>query len=300
MQSPLVDRLRSRFSKAQAEQLGSTDLEAKQERAVSSKSSKSSKQTVAKKTAGVAGGGCALTVNAQPELVKALEKARSKRLASLTALRESKQERAVASKQTDANEAGAAGGGAVPVNAQPEVAKALEKVGKAFAKSNLATPLQRMSMLHELDMDDLEDEIRMEVAEEIEAAAAVADGEAGDSPKYVAAVKLEQGRWQRFLDVFDLREAVPDVAMVEKYTAFLFKTRQIRSRFGREGLGGAVSFSIRFGVVSYYRPEIRYSNVFQCISVYFIQYLRVLRACREIRRNTRDTNEIHPATTVGR
>jgi hypothetical protein len=166
MQSPLVDRRRSRFSKAQAEQLGSTDLQSKQERAVSSKSSKSSKQTVAEKKAGVAGGGGALTVNAQPELAKALEKARSKRLASLTALRESKQERAVSSKQTDAKEAGAAGGGAVTVDAQPEIAKALEKVGKAFAKSNLATPLQRMSMLHELDMDDLEDEIRMEVAQE--------------------------------------------------------------------------------------------------------------------------------------
>jgi hypothetical protein len=75
------------------------------------------------------------------------------------------------------------------------------------------------------------------------------------------------------------------------------KKAKSSSHGSTRGRGGVC---IRFGVVLHYSPEIPYSTVFQCISVYFIQYLRVLRACREIRRNTRDTNEIHPATTVGR
>lgn len=115
---------------------------------------------------------------------------------------------------------------------------AIEAVGEVLQSSTKATPIQRMTLLAALGLEEDVEACCDELVEEIAAASELADGAAGDSPKYVLCVDTFLARWKLFLTVKRYESTQqPNVEMVVGFTVFMFKTRQNRARMGRQGLG---------------------------------------------------------------
>jgi hypothetical protein len=129
----------------------------------------------------------------------------------------------------------------VDAEAAAEVAAALAAVGQAVRRSNVHTNLQKQTLLETLELDEDAQANANELKEQLKAAEAFADGEAGDRVKYVAAGRSMLKRWRLCLAIHNIDEAeAPTEAMAKAFTVFLFKCRQKRSLHGREGLGDSM------------------------------------------------------------
>ena len=74
-----------------------------------------------------------------------------------------------------------------------------------------------------------------------------AEGEGGNSPKYVQAAKATEKRWLLFMAVKGYAKgSTPTVEMAKEFTVFLFTTRQRRSLVEREGLGDSAALLSRY------------------------------------------------------
>ena len=131
--------------------------------------------------------------------------------------------------------------GEAAAEAAADVAAALATVGRAMRGSSMHSNLQKREMLSALELEDDAEANAEELKEELRAAEAFADGEAGDRVKYMAAGKSMLKRWRLCLAIFNIDEAeLPTEAMAKSFTVFLFKCRQKRSVHGREGLGDSM------------------------------------------------------------
>ena len=77
--------------------------------------------------------------------------------------------------------------------------EAMSKVGKALKASTSRPALKQLELLRDLDLEEDARAAEQEMIELIQAAKDMAEGEAGDSPKYEKAAAKERNRWELFL-----------------------------------------------------------------------------------------------------
>jgi hypothetical protein len=105
------------------------------------------------------------------------------------------------------------------------------------AASAVALPvLRKLALLEELDFSDPAEAVQDEIAEMLEAAQATAAGEKGDSHKYEKAALTVAKRWRVFVAVKQYQDKEPTIGMAKEFAAFMFTTRQYRSREEKTGL----------------------------------------------------------------
>ena len=139
--------------------------------------------------------------------------------------------------------------------------QALVAVGAAMRVSTSLTPLHKLDMLNELELDTEATELSAETRGELEMLKTFAEGEAGDSFKYQNAAGLTRRRWETFLSLYqmsDIKE--PTTEMVRQFAVFLYKKRLKRSRVDREGLGDSAEVLTRFTLAYYVFPEMGYDG----------------------------------------
>ena len=119
---------------------------------------------------------------------------------------------------------------------------AMKELGKALRESAACTSLQKLQIFGALDLEEELAEEEELILTEAEAAAALADGPAGDRKKYLAAAAQMKRRWELFLALYQYeKDAEPSLQMVNQFAAFMFHNRQRRSSKGRKGLGDSVA-----------------------------------------------------------
>ena len=119
---------------------------------------------------------------------------------------------------------------------------AMAALGDSLKKSSAIPSLAKRTVLEGLGFDDQKLELEEEMAAETLRIVQLADGKAGDKPKYVAAVGQQERRWRLFLAVHGYGVDVePTTEMVREYTGFMYTTRQRASRTGRPGLGDSLA-----------------------------------------------------------
>ena len=121
--------------------------------------------------------------------------------------------------------------------------------------------LKVLQVLQELQLAEEAAAVEGEVREMLEAARATAEGEAGDSGKYEKAAVTVENRWRLFLAVQGYSAAMePTVSMAEEFAAFMFKTRQYRSRADKTGLGDSAVLLARYTLTQKVFPKIGYAS----------------------------------------
>ena len=121
--------------------------------------------------------------------------------------------------------------------------------------------LHNLAVLDELDETEAAGALAEDVRELVEAAKAHAEGDAGDSNKYMKAAETVKKRWQLFLTVYNYADSnQPTVKMVEEFTCFLFTTRQRRSLQGRQGLGDGAELMSRYALAQIVFAQLGYAG----------------------------------------
>ena len=149
--------------------------------------------------------------------------------------------------------------GSVP---EPAVARAIKLAGQAVRGcASERTKLQQLSLLRAMQLGEEAGELREEMVDSMTESELKAEGEAGNSPKYVQAAKATEKRWLLFMAVKGYaKEATPTVEMAKEFTVFLFTTRQRRSLVEREGLGDSAALLSRYTLVQDVFPNLRYEG----------------------------------------
>ena len=119
---------------------------------------------------------------------------------------------------------------------------AMAALGASLKKATSISSLAKLSVLEELGFDDEKLELEEDIAAETLRIVQLADGKAGDKPKYVAAVGQQERRWRLFLALHGYGvDMEPTREMVREYTGFMYTTRQRTSKTGRQGLGDSLA-----------------------------------------------------------
>lgn len=139
--------------------------------------------------------------------------------------------------------------------------QALEAVGAAMRVSTSLTPLQKLDILKEFELDAEATELSAEIRGELDMLQTFAEGEAGDSFKYRNAAGLTRRRWEVFLSLYEMTDIKePTIEMARQFAVFLYKKRLKRSRIDREGLGDSAEVLTRFTLAYYVFPEMGYNG----------------------------------------
>ena len=139
-----------------------------------------------------------------------------------------------------------------PIDAQPttrddsstgQTQEALRSAAAALRSADVRRPaLKQIEVLKELQLDEDAAAVGAEIKDLLDAARAVAAGEQGDSGKYEKAALTIEKRWKLFMLIAGhTADDQPTLDMAEAFAAFTFKSRQLRSREERHGLGETLS-----------------------------------------------------------
>ena len=120
-----------------------------------------------------------------------------------------------------------------------EAAESLRALAAVLRKSDTVPNLVSMRVLEEFGLDEEHDALEQQMVAAIVEAKAIADGSAGDQKKYLKACETQRRRWALFvaMDAPGCRAVQPDIAMVQRYAAFMYTFRQRACISGRTGLG---------------------------------------------------------------
>ena len=146
-------------------------------------------------------------------------------------------------------------------SAAQEVDVVMRTLGARIHKATSSSTVRQLMLLSELQLDDEAEETREELAAMLEMAKELAEGAAGDSPKYVKAAKTLQKHWELFLTIKGYATTEPPtVTMAEEFATFLFKTRLRRSREGKTGHGDSSALLARYALVQLVFPRMGYDG----------------------------------------
>ena len=121
--------------------------------------------------------------------------------------------------------------------------------------------LQQLSVLQELHLSEQAADVQAQMKEMLVAAHAFAEGEAGDSTKYEIAARTCENRWRLFLTTAGYSvHNEPTLQMVEEFTVFMFKFRQLRSSADKAGLGDSSVLLARYTLGQKVFPVMGYSD----------------------------------------